>query len=263
MKEILMTVCGRGGSKGVPGKNVRPFLGVPLIALTLYDAVLAFEGFSGVSKTLLVDSDSQEILDVARNAFPQVLCHRRKSALAQDSTPKLSAISDALRFAEEETGQVFDFIIDLDITSPLRTAQDVEDVLAALEREPNLDVVFSVVPARRNPYFNMVEEVGLNRVVRCKEGHFVTRQEAPAVYDMNASIYAYRRDVFLRGPLSPLDLDGGIHVMKDYGILDIDSEEDWELMELLYGHHARKPGDGYLKAKLDASRVTPRVSGRG
>lgn len=262
MKEILVTICGRGGSKGVPGKNVRPFLGVPLIALTLYDAMQAFEGHIGVRKTLLVDSDSQEILEVARRVCPQALCHRRDPVLAQDSTPKLSAISDAVSFAEKDTGKAFDFIIDLDITSPLRTEKDVEEALAALEADPNLEVVFSVVPARRNPYFNMVERVEQGLVARCKEGRFVTRQEAPAVYDMNASIYAYRREVFLREPVSPLDLDSGIHVMRDYGILDIDSEEDWELMELLYDHHARKSGEGYLQAKLNAFRADSRVSGR-
>jgi CMP-N,N'-diacetyllegionaminic acid synthase len=96
-------------------------------------------------------------------------------------------------------------------------------------------VVFSVVPARRNPYFNMVERHLEDDVVRLvKNGNFTCRQEAPEVYEMNASIYAYRSDALRNFPKSLFDLRNGMVTMKDYGVLDIDSPEDHQLMQLIY-----------------------------
>lgn len=253
MKKILFTICGRGGSKGVQGKNIRPFLGVPLIALTLYDTMRAFEDRSDVAKVIAIDSDSEEILSTARRILPGALFHLRESGLAGDATPKLAAIGSLLDHVEEQSGCVFDTVLDLDITSPIRSAHDVEQVCSILDASGR-DVVFSVVSARRNPYFNMVEKGSDGTIALCKGGHFTSRQQAPPVYEMNASIYAYRREAFRGKPLSPLDLPCDIYEMEDPGVLDIDSEGDWILMETVYSSNCAKNPEGYLKRKLDHYR---------
>lgn len=233
MKEILITVCGRGGSKGIRNKNLRPLCGVPLIAWTLYDAERAFEGREDIRKTIMVDSDSDEILAAARDLCPAALLHKRSDALAGDAAAKMDALREVLADLERE-GRNFDALIDLDITSPLRTFEDVEGTFALFERE-ECEVVFSVVPARRNPYFNMVEIDGAGRGALCKPSAFVARQQAPRVFDMNASIYVYNPEVFRKGVRSPTRLDFRIYEMRDYGVIDIDSEEDLRMMDLLLG----------------------------
>ncbi|MEL7657440.1 MAG: acylneuraminate cytidylyltransferase family protein, partial [Bacillota bacterium] len=96
-------------------------------------------------------------------------------------------------------------IIDLDITSPLRKVADIESALNKIIKNIDNDVVFSVVPSRRNPYFNMVENRN-GKIQKIINSNFVTRQQAPKVYDMNASIYCYRRNSLLNIlDQSPLD----------------------------------------------------------
>ena len=233
MKEILITVCGRGGSKGIRNKNLQPLCGVPLLGWALYDAERAFKGRSDVRKTIVADSDSDEILAVARDLCPTALLHKRPDALAGDSTAKIDALWGVLADLER-TGKRFDALIDLDITSPLRTFADVEGAFELFERE-GCEVVFSVVPARRNPYFNMVEIDCAGQGALCKPSEFVARQQAPQVFDMNASIYVYRPEVFRKGVRTPTQLVFRVYEMHDYGVIDIDSEEDLRMMELLLG----------------------------
>jgi len=228
---ILITICGRGGSKGVPGKNIRPLYGVPLLFWSLYDAYHAFANREDFSISVVVDSDSQEILNIASKFAPTPICHLRPKDLGGDRTPKMAAIRQAFLDVEKSLKKSFDVLIDLDITSPLRTTEDIKGCFSTLLKE-HRDVVFSVVPARRNPYFNMVEMDSEGKVVLSKLSAFVSRQEAPQVYEMNASIYAYRTEIFRSNSnITPTALNAGIWLMKDHGVLDIDSEEDFELME--------------------------------
>lgn len=235
MKDILISLCGRGGSKGIKNKNIRPLCGVPLIAWTLFDALRAFERREDVRKTIVVDSDSEAILETARQFNPNVLLHTRREDLAGDTVAKMDVLREVLADTAKETGMAFDALIDLDITSPLRTFEDVEQAFVLFEREV-CEVTFSVVPARRNPYFNMVEIDGAGRGALCKPSEFVARQQAPRVYDMNASIYVYNPEVFQKGVRSLTRLDFRVYEMHDYGVIDIDSQEDLELMEVLLAH---------------------------
>ena len=121
----------------------------------------------------------------------------------------------------------------MDITSPLRTVQDVKNAIYRKKQRNDVDVVYSVAPSRRNPYFNMVKE---ENGFFCKAipSNFTTRQEAPVFFDMNASIYAYSPDA-LRNKEHTTFFNSNCDavVMKDTGILDIDSEEDYELMQVI------------------------------
>ncbi len=131
--------------------------------------------------------------------------------------------------------------MDLDITSPLRTAQDIKNAFELAEGREDLDLVFSVTESRRNPYFNMVRRCGdhVEKGIENAPGTpaFTARQMAPEFYDVNASIYVYRR-AFLAGNTTGILWDGkiGASLMMDTGILDIDSEEDFKLMEVIGAH---------------------------
>lgn len=232
---ILFTLCGRAGSKGVKGKNARDFLDVPLVWYSMANIALYMEKYAGEDYIKIVlNTDSEPLKDLVRRVkdVPVTIIHREKN-LAGDRVPKVAVILDSLNKAEEFLGCKFDMVVDLDITSPLRTVQDVKNAIDRKRKRPEVDVVYSVAPSRRNPYFNMVKEVN-GFFCKAIPSNFTTRQEAPVFYDMNASIYAYSPDA-LRNKEHATFFNSGCDaiVMKDTGILDIDSEEDYELMQVI------------------------------
>ena len=232
---ILFTLCGRAGSKGVKGKNARDFLDVPLVWYSMANIALYMEKYAGEDDIKIVlNTDSEPLKDLVRRVkdVPVTIIHREES-LAGDKVPKVAVILDSLNKAEEAFAQKVDMVVDLDITSPLRTVQDVKNAIDRKKQRNDVDVVYSVAPSRRNPYFNMVKE---ENGFFCKAipSNFTTRQEAPVFYDMNASIYAYSPGA-LRNKEHATFFNSGCDaiVMKDTGILDIDSEEDYELMQVV------------------------------
>ena len=242
---ILFTLCGRAGSKGVKGKNARDFLDVPLVWYSMANITLYMEKYAGEDEIKIVlNTDSEPLKDLVRrvNDVPVTIIHREES-LAGDKVAKVAVIADSLNKAEEAFACKFDMVVDLDITSPLRTVQDVKNAIDRKKQRNDVDVVYSVAPSRRNPYFNMVKE---ENGFFCKAipSNFTTRQEAPVFYDMNASIYAYSPDA-LRNREHATFFNSGCDavVMKDTGILDIDSEEDYELMQVVAKYLYDKYGD--------------------
>jgi len=228
---ILITICGRGGSKGLKNKNIREFLGKSLIKYTLAAAFLFKERNCSYNIDICVNSDSCQILEMASQY--DVTCIKRPEELAQDTSPKVPVIRYSLIYMEKKLNKQYDYVIDLDITAPLRKVTDIETALDKTIENKNVDVVYSVVPARRNPYFNMVENRD-GKMQKIINTNFVARQQAPKVYDENASIYCYRKNSLLNKlDQSPLDGSFDIFLMKDTAILDIDSEEDFILMEIL------------------------------
>src|SRR4030042_4282269 len=122
----------------------------------------------------------------------------RPKELADDTTGKIEVLRHALIKAEKHYGIIFDALLDLDATAPIRTTEDIENIVRIFkERKP--DCIFSVVKAHRNPYFNMVEEKEDGTVMVCKQQpkEIQRRQDAPVVYDMNASMYVYDRKFLL------------------------------------------------------------------
>jgi CMP-N,N'-diacetyllegionaminic acid synthase len=227
---ILMTICGRAGSKGFKGKNLKIFHGNALIWYTL--AVIdLFKSQTDANVDVALNTDSEELKLIVKK-YPGILFIDRKKELSSDTASKISVIKDTLLQSENQTGKVYDLVIDLDLTSPLRTVHDVHRLVEKKINEPDLDVVFSVVEARRNPFFNMVIEKG-NSVTLVNKSEFTARQQAPKIFDMNASMYLY--DVnFLKEKNKIFEGTCGIIEMKDYLILDIDSEEDFQWMSYLY-----------------------------
>lgn len=234
--KLLFTLCGRAGSKGVKGKNARDFLDVPLVWYSMANIALYIEKYTTPDDDIkiVLNTDSEPLKDLVRRVkdVPVTIIHREEH-LAGDRAPKVAVILDSLVKAEEAFARKFDMVVDLDITSPLRTVQDVKNAIERKQQRPEVDVVYSVAPSRRNPFFNMVKE---ENGFFCKAipSNFTTRQEAPVFYDMNASIYAYSPNALRNKEHSTFfNSNCDAVVMKDTGILDIDSEEDYELMQVI------------------------------
>lgn len=229
---ILFTICGRAGSKGIKNKNIRNFVGKPLPYYTL-SAINLFlqKTVLEIQADLVANSDSKELLELIKdNPFMKVYCIERKKELAGDAVGKIEVIRDCLYRMETDRKCGYDMVIDLDITSPLRTTDDIERLIIR-HKETGADVTTSVVPARRNPYFNQVKktEHGYKKVI---DSSHTARQQAPEVFDMNASLYAYHPD-YLKEGKGVLDGYCECIEMYDTGILDLDHENDFELMEVL------------------------------
>lgn len=225
MKSIV-TVCARGGSKGVKGKNIRLMHGIPLIAYTLRQAKS-----SGLFQAMAVSSDSAEILRVAKEEG--FLAIERPSELATDTAAKIPVIKHCVETAEQILQELFEFCVDLDCTSPLRDISDIKAVLEMVQK-PEVPNVITAMPARRSPYFNLIEISADGQVELAKKlpGQIFRRQDAPACFDMNASIYAWKRNVLAAE--SRLFLKGtGLHVMPEERSIDIDSELDFEIVQML------------------------------
>lgn len=223
----LCTICARGGSKGVPGKNVRQLAGQPLIAHSVEQALA-----SGLFAAVAVSSDSDAILDAARAAGATHLI-RRPDELATDTAGKVGAIAHCVQAAEALTDQHYDTLVDLDATSPLRDVTDITGAVALLESTGATSVI-TAAPARRSPYFNLVEldADGYVRLSKGSEGTVLRRQDAPPCFDMNASIYVWRRNAFLAEP-AVFYSDTRLFVMPEERSHDIDSPLDFEWVEYL------------------------------
>ncbi len=189
---VVACVFARGGSKGVPRKNLRELGGRPLVVWAI-DAARATRCVDRV----VVSTDDVEIADVARRAGAEVP-FMRPAALASDSAPEWLAWQHALRELEAgPSSRPIDVFLSVSPTAPLRAPDDldacVEMLLAGAAQDPPTDVVITVSPAQRNPYFNMVAlgDAGLARIV-CAGVGVVRRQEAPVVYDMTTVAYAAR-----------------------------------------------------------------------
>jgi len=227
--KILAVIAARGGSKGVKDKNIRLLADKPLIAHTI-SQVKRWGKFD----KFIVSTDSERIASVAREYGAEVPFLRPLS-LAGDTSPKMDALRHALLGAEECYGEKFDALLDLDATSPVRTVGDIDGILEAF-KETKASCVFSVVKARKNPYFNMVEKLPDGSVKICKKAAppIIRRQDAPAVYDMNASMYVYDRDFLLdENNKNPYSKTAGIYEMNEMSAFDIDTELDLKFIEFL------------------------------
>ncbi len=221
--KTIASICARGGSVGVPGKNIKELNGKPLIAHTIEQA-LSVKAIDAV----YVSTDSPEIAVVARQ-FGALVPYLRPAELATSNAAKVPVIQHLCDWVSQNDGE-FERVVDLDPTSPLRTVADIEACLALLDADT--DAVITAFEAEKNPYFNMVERKsdGSIGLVCQPSGMVVARQQAPHVYSMNASIYVWHRHTLSKG------LWNGrlkLHVMPRERSIDIDSPLDFAIVELL------------------------------
>lgn len=222
---ILLTVCARGGSKGIPGKNIKEVGGRPLLAFTAEMAV-AFAEKHGCDLGFSTDSDKIRRVGAALGLPADYV---RPDWLANDTVGKPEAIRDVMFFNERKHGKRYDYVIDLDVTSPIRTMQDIEKCLETITADPEALTIFSVNPCARNPYFCQVEQGKDGYCHLVKEGSFTTRQSSPKVYDLNGSIYVYSRESLdMEHPraITPRSL---VYVMPHI-CFDLDEPEDYDYL---------------------------------
>ncbi len=182
-------VFARGGSKGLPGKNIRPLAGKPLIAWSIEQA-LAVPRIGRV----IVSTDSAEIADVARTSGAEVP-FLRPDDLAGDRAPEMLAWRHALEVLQSTEGATPDPFISVPATSPLRLPEDIDAVIDEYQRS-NADVVLTVTEAHRSPWFNMVRQGqdGDYHLVNAGDGGkaIVRRQDTPKVFDITTVAYAVK-----------------------------------------------------------------------
>ena len=227
----LCSVCARGGSKGVPNKNIRPLMGKPLLIHSLDQA-----RESGLFDCIVVSSDSNEILQLTEEWGVDHAIERPEE-LATDFAAKLPVIQHCFQTAETLSGMTFDIAVDLDATSPLRNQADLKGVVDFLESHDSTTNVITGAPARRSPYFNLVEldESGRVHLSGKRSGAMKTivrRQDAPPCFDLNASIYAWWRD-YLLNDRRLIQTGTSLFVMPEERSVDIDSELDFRWVEFL------------------------------
>lgn len=229
-QNILCVIGARGGSKGVKNKNITPLAGKPLIAHTILQALQ-----SRLFEHIVLTTDSKEIARVGQEWGAEVF-FLREAALATDEAGKLGAIRDALLRSEAHYNTRFDVVFDLDATSPLRLVSDITEAYAQFVRDNN-DILITAAPARKNPYFNLVEifeEGDMSRVGLSKRPSkpILRRQDAPKCYDMNASIYIWKRAALLEHE-SVFTPNTGLFIMPEERSIDIDAPLDFAFVEFM------------------------------
>lgn len=232
---ILFTICGRAGSKGIKNKNLKDFLGLPLPFYTVSIIDLFIKKNQQCRCDIVLNTDSDPLIDLFQSQLNLgVDVVKRIPELGEDNTPKVFVIRNSYEAMKAQFGRTYDMVVDLDITSPLRTLKDLESLIEK-KYQSNADVVFSVTDSRRNPYFNMVmkTESGYERVIK---SNYNARQEAPLIFDMNASMYAYSK-AFMESDKNIFDGICDVIVMEDTAVLDIDCENDFELISVIAKHY--------------------------
>lgn len=227
--KILVTICARGGSKGIPGKNFRKMNGKPLLA---YSIKIGKEFCEKYGALLTLSTDSDEIKRIAAD-YGLTTEYVRPEELANDRAGKIDTLKDILLYEEKRNDVKFDYLLDLDVTSPLRTMKDLEEAFIKLQHNKEALNIFTVSPPNRNPYFNMVEpgEGEFYKLVK-NIGPIKSRQTAPVVYDMNSSFYFYRRKFFDEGWQIAIT-DRTMVYLIEHMCFDLDHEVDFKVMEIL------------------------------
>lgn len=224
----LAVICARGGSKGIKGKNLRNLLDKPLLAHTIEQAQE-----SGVFDWIAVSSDSHQILAVGTAAGADFAVERPAS-LASDTAPKVPAIRHCAQEVERLAGAAIDTIVDLDATAPLRSLDDIRGAVAKLESS-GADNLVTGMPARRSPYFNLVEEQPDGRIALSKvpDTPIMRRQDAPRCFDLNASIFVWKRAALFSDHDSALGNNTILFEMPEERSIDIDNDLDFAFVEFM------------------------------
>lgn len=222
--KVLCTICARAGSKGVANKNLRLLNGLPLIAYSIQQAIA-----SNLFAQIAISSDSSEIRNISL-AHGATFVVDRPAQMASDDAPKLPAIKHCVEMTEQKFGE-FEVIVDLDATAPLRNSSDILGALNLLT-STDADNVITGTPAHRSPYFNLVETDanGIVNLSKPLEQAILRRQDSPQCFDMNASIYVWKRTALLNNK-SLFSSSTRLFVMPRERSLDIDSEVDFEMVE--------------------------------
>ena len=230
---VLCTICMRGGSKEIVNKNIKKIHGYPLMSYTIKQALK-----SKIFDLVMVSTDSKKIFKCAKR-YGATGWFIRPKKLATDDSVKLLAIRHALFESEKFLNKKFDSIFNLHVTAPLRNIEDIKKAYKKFLKE-KANKLISVTPCKRNPYFNMVEKINDRvQIVKKNIKKIGRRQDAPTVYDMNASIYIWKRKELLN-LTSKYDKKTSLYIMPAERSIDIDSTFDWNLVENILKKNEKK-----------------------
>ena len=232
--QIVALIFARGGSKGLPGKNIRPLAGRPLLAWAIGQA----QAVPRIGR-IIISTDSEQIAAVAREWGAEVP-FMRPAELARDDSPEWLAWRHALHYLKESAGAYPDAMIVVPATAPLRAPADLENCLDEFTKG-GADMVFTVTDAHRNPYFSMVKRNadGTVGLVIPPQGSVFRRQDAPVVYDITPVAYVARPEYVM----SRTGLFEGrarvVHVPPERAV-DIDTLLDFRIAELLVSKESHR-----------------------
>ncbi len=225
---ILATICCRAGSKGVPGKNIRHLLQKPLIAYTIEAAKQ-----SRLIEELIISTDDLQIADIAK-AYGATVPFIRPADLATDTASKWPVFIHAVETFEKLTGKIVQYLVDLDVTVPLKSSEDIDGAIQMAMQNPEVDVVITGYEPERNPYFNMMEldANGYAEIVKKADHPIVRRQDAPLVYSLTPAAYVVKKSALYefehwskaKCKIFPIPRNRAI---------DIDTELDFKIVEFL------------------------------
>jgi CMP-N-acetylneuraminic acid synthetase len=231
--KTIAFIFARGGSKGVPGKNIRIIGGKPLI---VWSIEIALE-ISEIDR-VIVSTDDENIAAVGKKFGAEII--NRPAELAQDDTPEWLAWQHAVAWLENK-GEYFDRFVSLPTTSPMRSKEDVIACLNLLDDKT--DTVVTMTETTRSPYFNMLsEENGYVKLLVDAKKSYSRRQDVPKAYDMTTVAYVTRPEfikkhkTFFEGMVKSV-------VIPEERAIDIDTKLDFEIAEMLIN----KRKDGYAK----------------
>ncbi len=219
----LVVIPARGGSKGLPGKNIKPLNGKPLIHYSIEVAQSVFE-----DEVICVSTDSDEIIEVVEQTGLKVP-FLRPAELATDTTGSREVLLHALEYYQQN-GFDPDVIVLLQPTSPFRTNKHIKEALKLYSSD--LDMVVSVKDSKSNPYFTLFEEDENGYLNKSKQGNYTRRQDCPKVWEYNGAIYIINILSLITSPINKFKKVKK-YVMDANSSVDIDEEIDWELASQL------------------------------
>lgn len=235
---VVGAIFARGGSKGIPRKNIRKLCGKPLIAYSIETA----KACPSINR-VIVSTDDEEIANVARISGAEIP-FVRPSELAQDHSPEWLAWRHALaELTKDRNCPNIDCLVSLPTTSPLRSVSDVESCIR-LFFETNADVVITIQETNRSPYFNMVivdAEGSVSLAVKNNLG-VTRRQDCPPIFDMTTVAYAMRPEFIMKANSIFEGNVRAVKVPRDRAV-DIDDELDFRMAELLLEKQKAAEGD--------------------
>lgn len=222
--KLLAVIPARGGSKRLPGKNIKSLNGKPLINYTIEAAREVFD-----NSIICVSTDDEEIKRVSEKTGLKVPFFRPKE-LATDTADTRSVLLHAYEYYKKERGYNADVIILLQPTSPLRNATHIREALELYHK--GLDMVVSVKETDANPYFVLYEENEKGYLEKSKKGDFTRKQDCPKVWELNGAIYVMNVKALIIG--QPKDFEKVVrYEMTERESLDIDTVLDWEIATYL------------------------------
>ncbi|MFC1521680.1 cytidylyltransferase domain-containing protein [Elusimicrobiota bacterium] len=229
----MAVIPARGGSRGVPGKNIRAFAGRPLIAHTIAMAKMCPE-----IDRIIVSTDSENIAKVARESGAEVP-FMRPAELARDDTPMWPVLRHALDSLDKKCGEHFTYLLLLQPTSPCRLPQDISGALRCLESAPEADGIMGVSQPDFSPVWQCVtEKDGWMHDLFEDGACYNRRQDAPNVYYINGCLYIWRTDFIRRSASEDYACKGKLlaYKMPDERAVDIDNEHQFRRAELMVEH---------------------------